>query len=167
MTAGVCAVPAVAKESKLRAAQNIRALVGIVRVDGRDKSDIGKDDYIHEPRAVDRLLIENQDTLIPEVHDYRWGGECRVEIDMHARLLPPRDGASVGNIDVWGQARFYEGDSESTNELEDSKNFSFSVPQHFRGGASIRYVVDMKNPVLIGGDDWAVVTFELKNRSPE
>jgi hypothetical protein len=146
----------------------IRTITGSVRVDGRDKENVGSDEYIHEQRTVDRILLQDQDTLIPEVFRFAWGGECRVEIDLHGKLMPPAPfPGAVGDIHVWGQTRFYEGDSEDTSDLEDWENFFFVVPRYFAGGPPITYMVDMKNAELVGGDDWARVTFELKNKSAE
>jgi hypothetical protein len=151
----------------------LRLLRGSVRVDGKDAENIGSDQYIHETRELGetgqgegRLLIENQDTFLPEVRYFTWGGECRVEVDVHARLLPkvPSDQA----IHIWGEARFYEGDSEWTSELEDRRGFEFHVPRIAGGAPPIRYPVSLKNPVHVGADDWANVTFTLFNeREPE
>ncbi|MYV72332.1 hypothetical protein GT043_41795 [Streptomyces sp. SID2131] len=151
----------------------LRTLKGSVKVDGKDAEDIGSDEFIHETRLIGetgmgegRVLIENQDTLIPEVRTFKWGGECRVEVDMHARLLPKVPTGQT--IHVWGEARFYEGDSEDTDELEDRRGFAFDVPRTPGGSPPITFPVPLKNPALIGADDWAQVNFALFNeREPE
>ncbi|MFF1543726.1 hypothetical protein [Streptomyces sp. NPDC058291] len=154
-----------------------RTLSGFVRVDGKDAEDFGHDQFIHEARnlsdpngeeAGDRILLENQDTLIPFVHDYRWGGECRVEVDMHAQLAPmgPPPG-NEQNIQIWGQTRFYEGTSEDTTDLADWKNFEFNVPRFRGGGHATTWEVPLVNHVAIGADDWANVSFSLKNLTTE
>jgi hypothetical protein len=145
-----------------------RVVDGYVRVDGKDAEDIGSDEFIHENRPFERVLLENQDTLIPEVHDFRWGGECRVEVDLHA-MLQPKTPPPVEEqiIHVWGQCRFYEGASEDTNEREDLRDFAFDVPKTRPGSPPIRFEVPLKNHALIGADDWANVTFQIKNRVAE
>ncbi|MFF5654503.1 hypothetical protein ACFY8N_39735 [Streptomyces collinus] len=158
----------------------IRTLTGTVRVDGKDAEDWpAKDEYIHEERALsdkngpeggDRILLENQDTLIPHVRAYKWGGECRVEVDMHALLepIPPiPPGIQAGNIRVWGQARFFEGASEDTGDQADIKPFGFSVPPWKYGDNPITWQLDMVNRATVGQDDWARVTFNLRNKSSD
>ncbi len=154
-------------------ALTLRTLKGSVRVDGKDAEDIGSDQFIHETRLIGetghgegRVLIENQDTFIPETRIWKWGGECRVEVDMHARLLPKVP--SEQTIHIWGEARFYEGDSEETEELEDQRSFDFHVPRTPGGSPPITHPVPLKDPQLIGADNWAHVTFALFNeREPE
>ncbi|CAM5556972.1 hypothetical protein STENM223S_11123 [Streptomyces tendae] len=149
-------------------ALDIRQLQGSVRVDGKDAEVIGSDEFIHESREVDRTLLVDQDTLIPEVHRWTWGGECRVEVDMHAKLFPVGGPGVDGNrIEVSGQARFYEGESVDTPEQEDSEDFFIVVPRSFLGSPAIVSQVDLFNPETVGQDDWARVTFSLKNRQVE
>jgi hypothetical protein len=143
-------------------ALTLRTLAGSIRCDGIDAEDIGSDEPIHESRSVDQVLIENQDTLIPFGGHFRWGGECRVEVDFHARLLPkvPRDQA----IEIFGQARFFEGASEDTGELEDSGDFFFIVPRSLNETPPITFQVPMHNTTVVGAEDHATVTFSLKNK---
>lgn len=139
----------------------LRTLVGEVRCDGLDAEDFGSDETIHESRHVDHVLLENQDTLIPLGH-FRWGGECRVEVDFHARLLPKVPHDQV--IEVFGQSRFFEGASEDTGELEESRDFFFTVPRSLHEAPPINFQVPMHNSTVVGAEDHATITFSLKNK---
>lgn len=142
-----------------------RVLSGTVRVDGKDAETFGSDEFIHEDRRFKHRLIENQDTLIPEVQRFTWGGECRVEVDMHA-FLHAKDTHDQA-VHVWGATRFYEGDSVDTTELEDQHAFDFWVPRTVKEETPpTTQSVDLKNPEHIGQDDWARVSFEIFNRQP-
>ncbi|GGU67806.1 hypothetical protein [Streptomyces daghestanicus] len=143
-----------------------RVLEGSVRVDGRDAETVGSDEFIHEDRPFKKRILENQDTFIPEVQRYAWGGECRVEIDMHAWLHAKETHDSA--MHIWGDTRFYEGDSEDTGELEDQEHFDFWVPRSVQEETpAIVNVVDLVHPEHVGQDDWARVTFALFNRKPQ
>jgi hypothetical protein len=143
-------------------ALTLRTLVGSIRCDGVDAEDIGSDDTIHASRDIDQVLIEMQDTLIPFGGHFRWGGECRVEVDLHAKLFPkvPQDQA----VEVFGQARFYEGSSENTGELEDAKDFRFTVPRSLHEAPPITFQVYLRNSTVIGAEDHATITFSMKNK---
>ena len=140
----------------------LRTLVGSVRCDGIDAEDFGSDETIHDSREVDQVLIENQDTLIPFGGHFKWGGECRVEVDFHARLLPkePQD----QSIEIFGQARFFEGASEDTSDLEETRDFGFTVPRNLHEAPPITFQVPLHNSTVIGAEDHATVTFSLKNK---
>ncbi|NUK04492.1 hypothetical protein HRW23_18285 [Streptomyces lunaelactis] len=149
-------------------ALDLRQLVGTVTVDGKDAEVFGSDEFIHEPRVVDQVLVANQDTLIANVQRFTWGGECRVEIDMHAKLFPAGPPGVDGNrVEVWGQTRFYEGESVDTPEQEDAEDFFMTVPRGFFGSPPIVSQTDLFNPETVGQDDWARVTFSLRNRQVE
>ncbi|MFM9699320.1 hypothetical protein [Streptomyces europaeiscabiei] len=145
-----------------------RTLTGIVRCDGIDAEDIVADEPIHESRAVDQILIENQDTLVPldPPGHFKWGGECRVELDFRAKLLPagPTGLGPDQAIEVSGQARFFEGASVDTGELEDAKDFFFRVPRSLSDAGPIGFQVALRNSTVIGAEDHATVSFNLKNK---
>ena len=139
----------------------IRSLVGRVRCDGRDAETIGSDEFIHEERVVDNLLFTDQAVNLPQ--RFTWGGECRVEVDMNAKLLATGDEA----MEVWGECRFYEGESTSSTDLEDTQPFRFVVPKATVGSQPIVNETRLVNSEIVGQDDWAIVRFGLKNRSAD
>lgn len=79
-----------------------------------------------------------------------FGGEERVEIDMFGSLR--EDGRLSVTLDV----RFYEGATEGTTELEDSKSWATVVP----AGSSSNFSIHLANDE----DDWATVTGTITNR---
>lgn len=79
-----------------------------------------------------------------------FGGEERVEIDIDGSLRT--DGVLAVNI----QIRFYEGATEGTTELEDSKVFQAIVPE----GQTSNFNVHLRNDE----DDWATIRGSIGNR---
>ncbi|GAA5036065.1 hypothetical protein ACFQRL_08950 [Microbacterium fluvii] len=79
-----------------------------------------------------------------------FGGEERVEIDMSGSLR--EDGVLIASLEV----RFYEGATEGTTELEDSKALQTAVA---RGGVS-NFTIHLANDE----DDWATVRGTISNR---
>ena len=80
-----------------------------------------------------------------------FGGEERVEIDIDGSLRS--DGALSANM----QIRFYEGATEGTSELEDSKVFQSIVP----ADQISNFHIHLRN----NEDDWATVRGSIGNRS--
>ncbi|MBK7253143.1 MAG: hypothetical protein IPI04_04285 [Ignavibacteria bacterium] len=79
-----------------------------------------------------------------------FGGEERVEIDIEGSL------ASNGVLGVNIQIRFYEGATEGTHELEDSKVFQAIIPP----GQTSNFNIHLANDE----DDWATVRGSIGNR---
>lgn len=77
-------------------------------------------------------------------------GEERVEIDIEGNLRA--DGMLAANINI----RFYEGATEGTNELEDSKVVQTIVPV----GQTSNFNVHLRNDE----DDWATIRGSIGNR---
>lgn len=136
-----------------------RNLNGIVRVDGKDAEDIGSDEWVHTAHVVGILLPVGEPSWRPlNIPHVRWGGECRVEIDVSVRAMGDR------RVAVSGWAYFYEGASEDTGEEEDRTQIDFIVPRNtstLQNPFVIPY--ELRNRVLIGAEDHATVTFSLKN----
>ena len=70
------------------------------------------------------------------------GGEVRVEMDLNTQLL------ESGDVKIIGEARLYEGTSESTSELEDTESIDFIVPVNNLKSITI----DLLNTEFQGGD---------------
>lgn len=79
-----------------------------------------------------------------------FGGEERVEIDIEGSL------ASNGVLSVNIQIRFYEGATEGTTELEDSRVFQSIIPPNQTSNFNIHLANDE--------DDWATVRGSIGNR---
>jgi hypothetical protein len=54
-----------------------------------------------------------------------------------------------GEIQVEGNAKFFEGVTENTGDLEDQKTVSFTVP---RGGLAAHHNIQLRNTEVFGGD---------------
>ncbi|MGE0237277.1 MAG: hypothetical protein AB7F09_08195 [Parvibaculaceae bacterium] len=79
-----------------------------------------------------------------------FGGEERVEIDIDGSLRA--DGVLAANINL----RFYEGATEGTTELEDSRAIQAIVPQ----GQTSNFDIHLRNDE----DDWATIRGSIGNQ---
>jgi hypothetical protein len=79
-----------------------------------------------------------------------FGGEERVEMDIDGSLR------ADGVLAVTIQTRFYEGATEGTTEMEDSKVFQTIVPE----GQTSNFQVHLRNDE----DDWATIRASIGNR---
>jgi hypothetical protein len=132
-----------------------RRLSGLVIIDGLDHESWPDSD---EPLAQQSfpingwILDENQPAQPFNIQPIRWGGECRVECDVTAKVI------GTGQIQISGHARFYEGASEDTDDLEDERYFDFLVP---KGGIPLNFPVNLSN--WEEGGDYANIHFSLTN----
>jgi hypothetical protein len=101
-----------------------RRLNGLITVNGLDRDWPDGDDYVSRTYRVDRRLEDGVLTQLSIPHT-KWGGECRVEIDLS--VLAVKEGDGAGNIKADIEARFYEGTSENTTELEDKQSRSITI----------------------------------------
>ena len=96
-------------------------LKGNVFINGVD-DEWGSDEYGELDRDIDiHVRLEKQELRIPHL---RWGGECRVELDLVAQLL------NKDTVGISGSAALFEGTSEDTNDLEDIKQIQLIVPMY-------------------------------------
>lgn len=103
--------------------------------------------------VIDESMPANQ----LEVKPLRVGGEVRVEVDLSVQIVKGTT-AQVG-----GKARLYEGTSDDTDDLEESKEFVFLVP---KGGDPKEYFVELRNRGFGGGDS-ASITLVATNSITE
>jgi hypothetical protein len=121
-----------------------RVLNGLIMTDGTDDENWPwSDEKIHTQHRVQMMLDENSPASEIQVPHVRWGGECRVELDLRAAVV------GSGQVQLEGEARFYEGDDENTVDLEDRKTISFLVP---KGGRTAQHNVNLVNSGTGGGD---------------
>jgi hypothetical protein len=101
-----------------------RRLAGTVIINGTD--DEGwpdTDEHVHRVVVVHMLLDVGQPASAIQLPDVRWGGECRVELELTARAI------GKGVVQIEGNAKLFEGASENTDDKEDEKVVSFIVPK--------------------------------------
>ena len=95
-------------------------LKGNVFIRGVDDEGWFEDETGELDHDVDIYLRTEQTSLqIPHFH---WGGECRVELDLSARLV------DIGIVEIWGSAKLFEGLTDDTGDEEDAENIHFRVP---------------------------------------
>ena len=114
-----------------------RRLSGTVMIEGTD-SEFWPFSHEHGQSIQNVNLVVDRDQPASklELNHLRWGGECRVEVEISAKFV------GSGNVHVAGEARFYEGTTESTDDLEDTKRIEITVP---KGGTPVHHSVSMKN----------------------
>lgn len=130
-----------------------RMLAGTISMKGTDDELWPWDDEYGEQLIDVRMFLdENQPSQVMDIPHMRWGGECRVEVELRA---------SVGEgsvVLVQGEARLYEGVSEGTTDREDTQPILFEVPRsrppHF---VPAEYFVQLKNAGTGGGDHAEII----------
>ena len=96
-------------------------LKGNVFIKGVDDEGWFEDETDELDHDIDIYLREGQKPLyVPDLH---WGGECRVEVDLSARLI------DIDKVEIWGSVKLFEGTSVHTNDLEDQKDIYLIVPE--------------------------------------
>jgi hypothetical protein len=137
-----------------------RLLQGTVAITGIDHEDwpFPNEPLDYSPVNLYLGLFPGHPAIRLDIPDAMWGGECRVEVDAYARVL--EDNAT---IEIAGEARLYEGDSEHSPDREDLEPFSFRVRKN-----TISYTAPTVYPVELfndgaGGGDHAKVIFTLTN----
>lgn len=56
------------------------------------------------------------------IRPVRWGGECRVEVEITARLMN-----SHGDVRIEGTVKLFEGTTTDTDDLDGVRNFSYTI----------------------------------------
>lgn len=98
-----------------------------------------------------------EDRVGPLSVELRWGGECRVEVDLWAAVIT--DG---GTVELTGEARLYEGDSEDTRDLEQALPILLTVLK----GRPAHLDVRLESQGIGGGDN-ATVSLNFTNSAYE
>lgn len=131
-----------------------RRVIGRIIVDGTDHEWWpAPDELIHSEFSVERVLDSRTPSLNIEELRVEWGGECRVEVNITGGLV------DHGNVQIKVVARFYEGTSVRTEDLEDIKNIDFVVR---RGGSPVHRRIHLRNEET-GGGDYANVAVSFTN----
>jgi Subtilase family/Calx-beta domain len=119
----------------------------------------GVDDESNGEADVPITELINQPTVIPfsnpgtPILDRKisWGGEVRAEIYLTATILD-----ETGTIEINGSVKLFEGNSEDTDDLEDTKIIKYQIAkgQQFTPGK-----IRLENVGLFGGTD--IAEFDL------
>ena len=71
---------------------------------------------IKETRSIPSRIVVGQNTLsTTEVANFKWGGECRVEVYLSTGRIDAVNRTLHGAVSAF----FYEGTSENTSDLDD------------------------------------------------
>jgi len=121
-----------------------RRLAGTVIINGTDdESWPQSNEYTNRVFNVAMVLDAGQPASAMDIPHVRWGGECRVELRITARVVN-------GNaVQIEGNAKLFEGASDNSDDLEDEKVVSFTVP---KGGIPAHHNVQLRNSEAGGGD---------------
>lgn len=133
-----------------------RRVAFMIRIEGTDDETFADEDT---RRSFNRVVMLSTDhpTAPISVPDVRWGGECRVEIEMEATLL------ADGRVSVHASGDLYEGDSDDSNDLEDEESINFAVP---KGGKPVKHDIKLRNRGW-GGGDHAEIAITVTNSLDE
>ena len=133
----------------------MRRLSGHVLIQGVDDEYWPfKDETVTAHRKIESSISGPAVQL--SVASVRWGGECRVEVDVSASLDPNQ------GIHISGEARLFEGTSEDSTDLEDTARIDFVVrPDTTRNR---QFYLENRES---GGGDHATVRFRLSNSADE
>jgi hypothetical protein len=91
-------------------------------IDGVDDELFGWHEYGHAEFTRETILDSSQPQNVMNMQ-CRWGGECRVELELIGQIL------NNGDVRVEGIAKLFEGTEESTTDLDGTTNFVFLVPR--------------------------------------
>jgi hypothetical protein len=142
-------------------ARLLQGQVGINGVD--DESWPFSDERISLVRSVNGVYLDHAQPAVQlDIPDVRWGGECRVEVRVNARVV------DNDQLQVEGNVKLFEGDSENTQDLEEERGVSFLVGRSTRGNnfAAAHHNVRLTSRG-IGGGDYADIAFSFTNTLAE
>lgn len=91
-------------------------------IDGVDDETFGSNEFGHAEFTRETILGDAQPQNVMGMQ-CRWGGECRVELNLTGQML------DNGDVRVSGVALMFEGTSESTGDLDGRSDFTFLVPR--------------------------------------
>ena len=140
-----------------------RVLSGVVFINGTDDESWPFDDEtVSTTRDIQGVFLDvNQPAVRLDIEPVRWGGECRVEIQVDARVV---DGEQ---IQIEGDVKLFEGTDVNSQDLEEEKRVIFLVPKTTRSQPQpARHDVQLVSRG-IGGGDHAEISFSLTNRIAE
>ena len=133
---------------------DVQMIYGRVYIDGvDDETWPASNDTINTFHEVEIYVGHQETYTFTFLTEFKWGGECRVEVDIGARRIK-----ADGSIEMAAKVRFFEGTHENTRDLEDSDIIYFTVPNDHTKKTNEKIYVNNPGP---GEDDHATVTFQL------
>lgn len=120
---------------------NPRMLVASGALSGVDHERLATNEPMHLPVYAKVVLTETDVPQSFATWSKGWGGECRLEVKLTARLL------AENRILVTVNGKLFEGDSEATTELEDEKEESIAIPRSH----PISFTMNLYNSGIVGG----------------
>lgn len=139
-----------------------RLLEGSVDINGEDDEWFSSNEKVSRRYPLSGVFLSiNQPSVTLDIPFVRWGGECRVEVVLIARLVED------GQIRIEGNAKLFEGVSEDTQDLEEEKVVNFLVPRTTKSNPLPAFYTVELNNTEIGGGDKARIDLSLTNHSVE
>lgn len=127
-----------------------RRLTASGYISGVDDETFGSNEYGNASLTRETVLSDSQPQNVLSL-ECRWGGECRVELTLIGQAL------NNGEVRVNGNAKLFEGTSESTGDLDGQRDFVVLVPR----GQNVSHSVRVNNDNE--GGDYADITVTFNN----
>lgn len=127
-----------------------RIITASATINGVDDETFGSNEFGHAEFTRETVLGDAQPQNGMRMQ-CRWGGECRVELDLTGQLLNNED------VRISGVALLFEGTSEDTNDLNGRTEFTFLVPR----GKTVSNQQQVKN--TDEGGDFATIDMSVSN----
>jgi hypothetical protein len=127
-----------------------RHVTASVTINGVDDETFGSNEFGHAEFTREMILANAQPQNVTRML-CRWGGECRVELDLTGQML------DKGDVRISGVALLYEGTGEDTNDRDGSTEFTFLVPK----GTTVSNQQQVKNTDEAG--DFATIDMSVSN----
>ena len=142
------------KKSETLREMGVKKVYGTVSINGVDYETWGSNDTIYEDRGVSIYVGAREEYSYTPLTAFKWGGECRVEVDIGARDVTVNSRGEI-EIEMSAKVRLFEGTYEETDDLEDEETIYFTVGPEFTDEK-----VTVRNRGIFGGDH-ATVFFSL------
>ncbi len=91
-------------------------------INGVDHETFGANEFGRAEFTRETILGDAQPQNVMRMQ-CRWGGECRVELDLTGQMM------DNGDVRVTGFALLFEGISDDTNDLDGRTDFTLLVPR--------------------------------------
>jgi hypothetical protein len=128
-----------------------RILVASGSISGLDHETFGSNETMSAP-VHERIVLTQTDVPQNLINISKgWGGECRLEVTITARLQTDRRILAIIN------GKLYEGDSETTNDLDDEQTTTCLVP---KGGLPVPFTMQLRNS---GSGDTGTISLTFVN----
>lgn len=99
-----------------------RRVTASATINGVDDETFGSNEFGHAEFTRETILGDAQPQNVMRMQ-CRWGGECRVELDLTGQMM------DNGDVRITGVALLFEGTSDGTNDQDGRTDFTFLVPR--------------------------------------